>query len=438
MSLLPALALFALPLNPAAPEGSPATPAAAWTEPASPSPATAPAPTDSPAASPPTSAAAAPAESPHAAVAPAQEDAAWKAALERAEALLTEGKFAAALVELRGLAASAKTPEGTAVVRELAALAERWERGALTLVPKAAWSETELGAKAANQRSTAEITELYTAAIAYGVGTGVFLGVAGDVESGRSVALLSLLGGIVATGGVAIADSQDVFRYGVPQAIATGALLGLEEGLIWSGYSAARTERRRDEAYARHDYENGTGQGLSAKDHVTIIWASASAGAVAGGVVGALAPTTPGRGVYVGSVAMWSSVLGLLLSVASDPTDSEDVWLATGLTMNAGALLALTTAGAVAPSYARVRFMDLGAMAGGLGMGLLAAGTADDPRAALTMTALGVAGGYGVGWYLTRNMPKDYPHDSAPAVASLRFGVAPTAGGASLSASGAF
>lgn len=73
------------------------------------------------------------------------------------------------------------------------------------------------------------------------------------------------------------------------------------------------------------------------------------------------------------------------------------------------------TAGSVSPSIARVRFIDLGGLAGGLvGLGLYA--TAADDSLGLQPTLwslnLGTAAGLGLAWLLTTNMEPDRGADS--------------------------
>lgn len=147
--------------------------------------------------------------------------------------------------------------------------------------------------------------------------------------------VLSGLGGAA----VALADRQGAFRYGVPQAITTGML---EQGVAWTIWNQARAswlEQWSDETVA------------------TLIWGATSAGAVAGGIIGANTRTTPGQASYVGSVGLWGGVVGGLLSAAftGDEERQDDAGMLGGaLGLNAGAALGLATVGSVSPSIARV------------------------------------------------------------------------------------
>jgi hypothetical protein len=64
------------------------------------------------------------------------------------------------------------------------------------------------------------------------------------------------------------------------------------------------------------------------------------------------------------------------------------------------------------PSIARTRFLDLGALGGGLLFGGLYAAAANasiSPEGFFGMSALGIAGGLGVVWWATSGMPQDRP-----------------------------
>jgi hypothetical protein len=119
-------------------------------------------------------------------------------------------------------------------------------------------------------------------------------------------------------------------------------------------------------------------------------------------------------------------------------------WLAADIGLNAGAIGGLLAAGPVSPSIARVRFLDIGGIAGGLLAGGLYAAAADknaQTQPAFAVTALGIAGGLGIAWYATQGMPADRLEEKEKAAASrtaldLQPTLAPVAGGATLGVAG--
>jgi hypothetical protein len=163
---------------------------------------------------------------------------------------------------------------------------------------------------------------------------------------------------------------------------------------------------------------------------------------VGGGLVGTLRGTTPGRASFVGSSALWAGlVAGLFAGAVSSEDDRQDdhALLASAIGLNVGAVAGAFAAGPVSPSIARVRFLDLGGIGGGLLFGGLYLAAADrklEGQALLGATALGSALGLGVAWYATSGMPADRiersDRVSRPAMASI----APTRGGAMLAFGG--
>jgi hypothetical protein len=133
--------------------------------------------------------------------------------------------------------------------------------------------------------------------------------------------------------------------------------IGLEEGLVWTLWNQARTFRSDE---------------WEGKTVANVIWLMSTAGAVAGGVVGTLQGTTPGRASFVGSTALWTGLVGGLVAGAiSSEDDKQDdrALLASAIGLNVGALAGAFAAGPVSPSIARVRFLDLGGIGGGLVFG---------------------------------------------------------------------
>jgi hypothetical protein len=355
----------------------------------------------------------------------------WAERYGIAKALLVEGHFAEANDALSALLRDAATPEERRLAAEFQSVVERWLFDKKELVLSHDLEDSTLTARRENRRTTDEISFLYVNGVAYGVGTGVFLAVAGDANSPASVILPSLLLGGAGAGAVAIIDHGKGLGYGVPQSIVSGMYLGLEEGLVWSLWNQAHV------AYY-DEWKPGTVAG--------IVWGSATLGAIGGGIVGTLGGTTPGRASYVESTGLWTGVVSGLLAGATVKREeqADEVALLTGaIGLNAGALVGVLTAGTVSPSIARVRFIDLGAVGGGLVLGGLYVAAADrdtKPGPAMTATALGVAAGFGGAWFLTSGMRKDRPASRAADTASgpvpIGMSITPTNGGAAVTAYG--
>ncbi|MGC4090951.1 MAG: hypothetical protein QM756_24370 [Polyangiaceae bacterium] len=130
-------------------------------------------------------------------------------------------------------------------------------------------------------------------------------------------------------------------------------------------------------------------------------------------------------------------------SIGSDYDVRDDhALLAAAIGVNAGAVFGMFTAGDVSPSIARVRYLDLGAIGGGLTLGglFLAAGGKDTSASGLAgSTALGVAAGLATAWYATRGMTQDLGPETAKQASlleAIRPTIAPTSGGALLALQG--
>jgi hypothetical protein len=183
------------------------------------------------------------------------------------------------------------------------------------------------------------------------------------------------------------------------------------------------------------------------KTVATVIWGFSTAGAIAGGVLGQSAGTTPGRAAFVGSSAMWSAaVLGMTVGALSDwdkDTADDSTLLAAAIGLNAGALGGVLAAGPVSPSVARMRYVDLGGFAGALVAGGLYVASADNDTKAeplMGLTALGTAAGLATAWFATSGMPKDRrePRDQKPAAVSWSPRVMPGHGGGTIGIGGYF
>jgi hypothetical protein len=144
---------------------------------------------------------------------------------------------------------------------------------------------------------------------------------------------------------------------------------------------------------------------------MALILGLGTVGAVAGGVVGSAYGTTPGRASLMGSAAMWSGLVAGTFAGAITKR-SDTALLSSAIALNAGAVLGALAGAEVSPSIARVRFIDLGGLGGGLLLGGLYWAVQDrnaSGQGLLTATSLGMTAGLAAGWLLTRDMETDLP-----------------------------
>jgi hypothetical protein len=354
-------------------------------------------------------------------------DAAWFERYTFARERLLAGDFTQARELFAELARGAHSAADAALAGEMANLAGQWAQRDVAFVRRADLGESQLSAKAAGERTTDEIAVLYTNAVFYGLGSGVWFDVLSEPSSTAGGILPALGFAGAAAGAVALIDSSRPLKYGVPQSIVSGMYVGLEEGLAWTLWNQARSYR----------VEEWSGKGVA-----SVIWGGATVGAIAGGVIGTVQGTTPGRASFVGSAALWTGLVsGLLAGAASQVEDTRDdhAMLASAIGVSAGAIAGAFAAGAVSPSIARVRFLDLGGIAGGLVVGGLYLAAADrNPSTAALMgtTAIGTAVGLGTAWFATQGMPADRIADGETKATALATSIVPTTGGAMLSIGG--
>ena len=381
-----------------------------------------------PAASPPTTAA--PAPPPPEAPFPLD---AWLIHYQAARQQFFAGNFERASRELLALAAVAPDPTSAFAARELGVMAAEWHRRGLLLVPPelvGASRRTSASGRDRSRRTSDEISSLYGYSVAYGIGTGLWLASLKkpDSEAGVILPSLALAGG--SAGLVAYLDRGKGMGYGVPQSIQAGLTLGFLQGVFWTSWGQAR---------ASYDEE------WKFKTIATLIWGATTAGGVLGGVLGTYHRTTPGRSSFVSSAGLWTGMVGGLTVAALTPDERESVrdrngLLAAALGLNVGAALGMWKAKEVSPSIARVRFIDLGGVAGALlGGGLYLAAKDQDSsdRGLLVFTATGMIGGLGLAFQLTKNMEPDRPEEDPPAV-DVRASITPTQGGLSLGFNGSW
>ena len=349
----------------------------------------------------------------------------WQTQFEQARSLLLNGSFAAAEARFAELSFTAPSLSERKLANEMASLCKYWESGGYTLVTGGP-GEFRKARVRSGTRSSGEIASLYSSSVFYGLGSGIALSVMSEPDSASGVILPSLA---LAGGAAALVYSLDKspLKSGVPNSISTGLTLGLTHGLAWTLWNQASV-KAEDE--------------WSAKTVVGMIWASSTAGAILGGVVGAKRGTSPGRASMMGSASLWTgAVLGLAsATIPSESQLQDDVGLlAAAVGLSGGAVLGYVVGEKHNPSTARVRYLDLGGIVGGLvatGLYISAAENDTDDRTLLGIAAAGMATGIGSAWYLSRDMAQEGEEEEA----TWTTGVMPasTGNGALVTAQGQF
>jgi len=342
----------------------------------------------------------------------------WTVEYEAARSKLLAGEFTEAAALFAELEKTAVNRVDRAIAHEQLTLVEAW----LKKNPHGNANGNAVAAKAVDTRAYEELVLLYTNAIVYGIGSGIWVDVIAEpgTTATHVLPILALTGASIGT--VVALDSGRGLPYGVAQGIVSGMWIGLEEGFAWTVW-----------ANNRKGVPN-----MTDKLQATILWSTATAGAIGGGVLGATLGTTPGRSSWVGSCALWTgAVTGFAMGAAVDEANLPPAALAAaGVGVTLGTALGLGSASAVSPSNARVHFIDLG----GLGGGLLAAGAyigaasgKADGRVASGLTAVGGAAGLAAVYALTASMPDDHLRTEQPpepsAIASVRPLLMPAQGG---------
>jgi len=311
----------------------------------------------------------------------------WDERYAKARRLLVSGHEAEAAPEFDQLSAAAPTVEDAHRASELADICR---------------AKLSAQADAAHLRSTGELTLLYSTAFVYGLGTSAWVAMMTEPKNLGGAVLPFAVITTAAVGGVSLADGYRPFRRGVPQSIASGAYLGFGEGIWLVGIQHAGATRRDD------------GSAWDGKRVASALWGGATIGAIAGGVIGALRQPTPGRVSFTLSTSLWGGLVTSFAAAALSPDEgrrTEQAFTAGMVGYNVGLVSGLIFAPSVAPSVARVRFVDLGGIGGGLvGAGLytLAAGGGDS-RVSLGAASLGTVAGLGFTWWATSGMPGDPP-----------------------------
>jgi hypothetical protein len=341
-----------------------------------------------------------------------EPDRAYRERFERARTALIDNRDEEALAEFEALEKDAPTAEDRRVAEEFATLArERVSARQRELPPP-------------HLRTTDELSVLYTTAFTYGFGTSAWLALQVKPSNFAAAVLPFVAITGAAVGGVALVDSYSPFRLGVPQSISAGTLLGTLEGVWLAGYQNAVASRRDEQSWRSPTV-------------ATVLWAGATLGGVAGGLLGAVREPTPGQVSYTTSGGLWGGIAGALIAGAAESQTSyraERAYAVGALGYNLALIAALATSPQLAPSVARVRLVDLGGLAGGLlGAGgyLLVADEGSSSRAAMGAAAGGALLGLGLSWWATSGMPEEpHPHAEETLLSRLRPTVIPVRQGA--------
>lgn len=307
----------------------------------------------------------------------------WQARYDDARSALIEGHDAQAAAQFDKLARTAPTEEQRKLAQEFSQVAR-------ARAAKQAKGDPTI-------RTSDEISLLYTTAFIYGFETSGWLALQLK-PSNFAAAVIPFIGITSATvAGVAWADHYRPLALGTPQVISAGMYLGLMEGIWLVGHQHA--------VATRTDSSHWKSATVS-----TVLWSGATLGAIAGTTVARFAKPTPGQTSFVSSAAFWGGLVSAFVGPALQPDPeraSETAFVTGGVGYNLGLLGGVLLLPDTKISVARVRFVDLGGLAGGLlgtGIYLLAAGEQSEPRSGLAAAALGIGAGVGFGWWATSSI----------------------------------
>lgn len=337
------------------------------------------------------------AQSPGASTAEDPAAAEWRNKFEHARQQMQEGQFQAAATLFLALVPTAPTSIDRALALENAGLCQHWvQKGYALQRPGDAVKGLPLAGD--DRRTSNELASLYINAVLYGIGSGIALATWTDSDDAAPVILPALLFAGGSAGLVAGLDRKLGLDYGVPQSIVTGMQLGLSEGFTWVLWQQARVNSEDE---------------WSAEAVAGLLWGATTAGALAGGILGSRYGTTPGRASFIGTMSLWTGIVaGLSVSTIPEQDYERDDWalLAAALGVTGGAIGGVILGNEVSPSAARARFLDLGALSGGLlfgGLYLAAINDDAEGRTMLLVTSLGITSGLLAAWHFTRGMEPD-------------------------------
>ena len=228
-----------------------------------------------------------------------------------------------------------------------------------------------------------ETLQLHVTAAGYGALTGVWLAELAD--SGPMAQWVAGFGAAgLGLGTIAWIDSSRSLTFGLPQALVTDAMIGLEIGAAWAWRFHAQADAAHEPTVARQ---------------LTLLWGGATAGAALGALRYALSPSDPGRAAFTGTATLWAgAVSGLLAGALTERRSARDdnASLALAFGLEGGVILASFTGRWLQPSLGWVRALDLGAVLGGSiaagGYALISSSALDD-RTTLAAGAVGIGAG---------------------------------------------
>lgn len=336
----------------------------------------------------------------------------WWELYREARALLLEERYAEAAALFENLQVTASSDEQRRLAMELAMIARALEGEHAALRPD-------------ERRTSDELSLLYSSAFVYGFGTSAWLALQTKPGSFAGAVLPFAVLTTASVGGVAAADSYRPLAKGMPQAISGGLYLGFLEGVWLVGAQHARATRHDD------------GSHWNSARASTILWSSATAGALIGGAIASSEPHEPGNVSFVVSSGAWSAIVAGLsgAAIASDADyRGEFAFIGAGIGENLGLFSGLFAVPSEPVSIGRMRLTDVGGLGGGIlgsALYLSVAGDEASPRWGFAAGALGASAGLGVTWWLTQGMrpskPRSQPVENL--LSSVRPMVTPTLGG---------
>ena len=305
-------------------------------------------------------------------------DAAWeRALLDQVTALLGSGRSSSARSLAEGeLRRRGESPDGYSTLAVLLRIARSLEAGSLTpnLVPPTMPA----------RRSGFEALTLYGSTIAYGAAVGLWIDALATLEEPATAPWLPALG--AAAGAVtAWAIDRRPAGAGLGSAMNAGLVAGT---LVGAGLATELTSGRpwREVPLAS-----------------SMMLAGATVGLGLGVALGLSLHPSPGAGAFVVSGSAWGTALGLVTGIAMQSDRHIGIFALTGTVL--GATAAMITAGALQPTPAQSRWLDLGGLGGGLlglGLGLLLFESSSPPAARMAVTELGMIGGGVAGFMFGR------------------------------------
>ena len=258
-------------------------------------------------------------------------------------------------------------------------------------VPQPPYSVQPYVVPAPNKRSDTEITVLYSAAAAYGVGVGVWFGAEAKIKDPGVFLIAPVILGVGAPLGVYFLDQPSLPR-GLPAAIASGMVIGAGEGIGIASYQFVSSTKA--DAWGFRGLSRATALG-------------ATLGGAGGFALGYLQDPSPKSSLLTTSGVAWGAAIGAMYGYGASAkgigygkaNDSAALGGLIGFNVGLAAAAGLSTV--YIPSYRALEYMWIGAGAGAaisLPVYLAYAGKGGPPakRGLIfsgTMTTLGIVAG---------------------------------------------